>query len=245
MKLFIHGVPDTGHMWAPLIEALGLTPDQYRAPTLPGFDGTLPEGFAATAGAYRGWVMAQLTELAKAHGPVDLVGHDWGAAFASASALALPETIRSWTIINAVPEPSYHWHDVAQIWQTPDEGEALMAKADTDWFYALLTKAGMPAPLASVEAAQVSDATRQAILTLYRSAINPSDWAGLDFGQIAHKGQILWGQDDPFVPERYARTFSERWSIPLRSVPQQGHWGLCASPAPFAEHLKAHWAGFD
>jgi hypothetical protein len=45
MKLFTHGVPDTGYMWTPLVEALDLSQDAYLAPTLPGFDGRTLAGF--------------------------------------------------------------------------------------------------------------------------------------------------------------------------------------------------------
>ena len=106
MKLFIHGVPDTGFMWTPLIEALDIAGDEYLAPTMPGFDGSFPAGFAATKETYLDWLVQTLEATAQAHGPVDLVGHDWGAPLCAMAAEARPDTIRSWTVVNAVPEPS-------------------------------------------------------------------------------------------------------------------------------------------
>ena len=48
MKVFIHGVPDTPHLWKPLVAALGLQPSEYFAPALPGFGTPLPKGFSCT-----------------------------------------------------------------------------------------------------------------------------------------------------------------------------------------------------
>ena len=107
MKLFIHGVPDTGYMWTPLVKALGLGQDAYIAPTMPGFDGTTPSGFPGTKEAYLEWVIRTLEDTARAHGPVDLVGHDWGAPLSAVAAQMRPHAIRTWTAVNAVPEPSH------------------------------------------------------------------------------------------------------------------------------------------
>ena len=62
MKLFIHGVPDTGYMWTPLVKALHLSQDAYIAPTMPGFDGTTPTGFPGTKEAYLEWVIRTLAD---------------------------------------------------------------------------------------------------------------------------------------------------------------------------------------
>ena len=93
MKLFIHGVPDTGYMWTPLTEALGLADDDYAAPTMPGFDGTMPAGCEATKEAYLDWVSQTLQATAERHGSVDPVGHDWGSPLCAIATLARPDTI--------------------------------------------------------------------------------------------------------------------------------------------------------
>ncbi len=241
MKLFIHGVPDTGYMWQPLIQALGLEKDAYSAPTMPGFDGATPPGFAATKEAYLQWLVGTLDETARAHGPVDLVGHDWGAPLCAMAAQMRPDAIRTWTVVNAVPEPTYEWHSLARTWQTPVLGELFMALGSTEKFRKQLTAAGMPPDIAAHEAPRIDSHMKRAILKLYRSAKNPAEWQS-DFSEVAGRGLVLWGEDDPFVPIKFGKRFCDRWSIPLVQEAGVGHWGNCERPDAFAAHLQQHWA---
>lgn len=241
MIIFIHGVPDTGYMWTPLIEALHLADTDYVAPSMPGFDGTLPAGFAATKEAYLAWVIQLLEGTAKSHGPVDLVGHDWGAPLSAMAAQMRPDTIRTWTVVNAAPEPTYEWHSLAKTWQTPVLGELFMALGSTKKFRQQLVAAGMPDAIADHEAPLINKAMKRAVLKLYRSAKDPADWAK-DFSNIADRGLVMWGARDRFVPVTVAKRFCERWDIPLAVEEDVGHWGICQRPDAFAEHLKSHWA---
>ncbi len=240
MKLFIHGVPDTGYMWTPVVQALDLTENDYIAPTMPGFDGQKPAGFAATKEAYLEWVMRTLEITAYAHGPVDLVGHDWGAPLSATAAQMRPGAIRTWTVVNAAPEPSYKWHALARTWQTPVLGELSMALGSTKKFRHQLIAAGMPEEIADHEAPLIDTHMKRAILRLYRSAKKPGGWTQ-DFSNIADRGLVLWGAGDPFVPVKFAHRFCERWNIPLAVEEGVGHWGICERPHAFASRLKAHW----
>ncbi len=240
MKLFIHGVPDTGYMWGPLIKALKLKESDYLAPTIPCFDGATPTGFTATKEAYVAWVSQTLEKAAAAHGPIDIVGHDWGAPLCAMAAHMHPELIRTWTVVNAVPEPSYKWHALARKWQTPIVGELFMALGNTKAFHQQLIAAGMPEAIADHEAPRIDRHMKRAILKLYRSAKNPAEWS-LDFSGIADRGLVMWGADDPFVPIKFAKTFCSRWNIPLAVEEGVGHWGICERSDAFAAHLKSHW----
>jgi pimeloyl-ACP methyl ester carboxylesterase len=186
-------------------------------------------------------VIGTLEATAKTHGPVDLVGHDWGSPLCAMAALARPDAIRTWTLINAVPEPTYQWHSLARTWQTPVVGELFMALGSTAKFRKQLLAAGMPEAVADHEAPLIDAHMKRAILKLYRSARDPGEWAA-DFSGIADRGLVLWGADDPFVPMTYAQRFCESWDIPLVSEAGVGHWGLCERPAAFAAHLTRHWA---
>ena len=73
MKLFIHGVPDTPHLWEPLISVLDLSENDYRAPALPGFGCARPAGFSATKEAYTDWLVGQMEDIG---GGIDIVGQD-------------------------------------------------------------------------------------------------------------------------------------------------------------------------
>ena len=240
MKLLIHGVPDTCFMWSPLIEALRLPPDNFVAPTMPGFDGKSDSSFASTREAYLNWVVQILDETAALHGPVDIIGHDWGAPLSAMAAQMRPDKIRSWTVVNAAPEPSFEWHSLARLWQTPILGELFMLLGNARRFEKTLIEAGMPEKIAAHEAPLIDKHMKQSILKLYRSAKNPRNWT-TDFSNISDRGLILWGADDPYVPVKVAHSFSERWSIPLHVVDGVGHWGICEKPEAFAARLKPHW----
>ena len=75
--VFVHGVPDTQRVWDAVVSRLERK-DVVRL-SLPGFGCALPKGFSATKEAYVEWLLGGLGELA---GPIDLVGHDWGALLA-------------------------------------------------------------------------------------------------------------------------------------------------------------------
>ncbi|MCV7180394.1 alpha/beta hydrolase, partial [Mycolicibacterium murale] len=103
----------------PLVNALGRDDVVRLSP--PGFGAPLPDDFPATYLAYRDWLA---DELAAIEGPIDLVGHDWGGGHVVNLVLYRPDLVRSWaTDVIGLYDPDYVWHDLAQIWQTPGEGE--------------------------------------------------------------------------------------------------------------------------
>ena len=60
---------------------------------LPGFGRPRPEGFAATKDAYVDWLLGELDGI---EGPIDLVGHDWGAILTYRVATAHGDRLQSW-----------------------------------------------------------------------------------------------------------------------------------------------------
>jgi hypothetical protein len=87
-----------------------------------------------------------------------------------------PGAIRTWTVVNAAPEPSYEWHALARTWQTPVLGELFMALGRTKKFRQQLVAAGMPEDIADHEAPLIDTHMKRAILRLYRSAKKPGEW---------------------------------------------------------------------
>jgi pimeloyl-ACP methyl ester carboxylesterase len=248
MKLFLHGVPDSAAIWRPLIQALGLQEGDYIAPTLPGFDDALPSGFAATKEAYVGWLLHQMEALVAQHGPIDLIGHDWGALIIQRAAMLRPEWVRSWVVMNAVIEPEYRGHRLARIWSTPIVGEIFMSVARPGRIARSLIDAGVPSDVAHEEAAQWAMADkRRAILQLYRSADGLSfkdNWAK-DIGKLPRNGALIWGEDDPFVPLAVAERFSNLAGYPLYVVAGASHWAVAAKPMDVAAHLMYFWTALQ
>ena len=244
-KLFLHGVPDSPAIWRPLLAALDLVDASVTVPALPGFTAQLPEGFPATKEAYADWAIGQDEVLFAAHGPIDIVGHDWGALIAQRVAMLRPDLLRSWAISNAVIDPDYRGHRVARIWNTPILGEIFMALSKPAKLAEGLVAQGMPANIAAEEAAQWAHKDkRRAILKLYRSAKGLSfehDWAR-DIDKLPAQGALIWGADDPYVPLSVAQRFAANTGIPLTVIEGAGHWAIAERPAEVAAALHRFWS---
>jgi pimeloyl-ACP methyl ester carboxylesterase len=242
MKLFVHGVPDTPLVWDPLIDALDLAEGDYLAPALPGFGCPRPAGFSATKDAYTDWLIGQMEA---AGGNVDLVGHDWGGLLVLRAASVRPDLVRTWCAANAVIDPDYRGHTMARRWATPIKGElVMMGMRNKPRFLRGLIEAGMPPGLGEKEIGLIDKTMRQCILSLYRSADGlrfSGDWVA-DLDQLPERGQLCWGETDPFVPYTFAQRFSERRNVPLHIEMGEGHWACYTRAAEFAAVLKAHWA---
>lgn len=243
-KLFLHGVPDSPAIWRPLLAALDLGDTPVAVPALPGFTAPLPAGFRPTKEAYADWAVGQAEALAAAHGPIDIVGHDWGALIAQRVAMLRPDLIRSWALSNAVIDPDYRGHRLARLWSTPVLGEIVMALSKPAALAKGLAEQGMPAAIAAEEAEQWrSRDKRRAILTLYRSAHGLSfahDWAR-DLDKLPPRGALVWGANDPYVPLSVPRRHAAATGTPLTVIEGAGHWAIAERPAEAAAALRDFW----
>lgn len=241
LKIFLHGVPDTPAMWAPLINELDLSPNEYRVPAMPGFVGPAPAGFTATKEQYVDWFIVELEQANADAGPVDVVGHDWGALIVVRAASLRPDLFRSWTVANALPHPDYKWHINARLWQTPLLGELVMATIRPAAMQRAMVQNGIPADLATIEAGHWNRTMKRAILRLYRSAKKVGvEWEpNLKF--MPSRGLVFWGEDDPFVPVWVAEKFCEKTGARLLLQPDTGHWSIIERAERLANLLKEHW----
>ncbi|GHC77916.1 alpha/beta fold hydrolase [Streptomyces flavofungini] len=134
--VFVHGVPETAEVWDPLRARLSRDSVALR---LPGFGAPVPDGFASAKDEYVSWLERELAAL---DGPLELVGHDWGALLVARVASRSVVGLRSWAIdVAAVLHPDYVWHDAARLWQTPESGEA--------WATATLAESDPGSPLSA------------------------------------------------------------------------------------------------
>jgi pimeloyl-ACP methyl ester carboxylesterase len=246
MKVFIHGVPDTPHLWKPLVAALGLQPSEYFAPALPGFGTPVPKGFSCTKDAYAAHLIGEIEKRVQESGQkIDLVGHDWGALLSQRIASVRPDLIRTWCVTNAVIDPDYRGHRTARMWATPLLGEFVMLNMrNKQRLEAALIEGGMPAALAAEEVPLIDKTMRQSILKLYRSAVGlrfSGDWVS-DLANLPSPGQLFWGETDPFVDLSVAERFSENHNVPLHVEKGTGHWACADRAEQFAGVLKTLWA---
>ena len=139
--VLLHGWPQTWHEWRKVIPLLA---DSYRlvVPDLPGLgDSSRPDG-----GYDKKSIAADLREMCErlALGRFHLVGHDWGGPSAFALACAIPERVRTLTMLDVtvpgigpdISQGGRRWHHAFHM--TPELPEALVEGREREylgWFY--------------------------------------------------------------------------------------------------------------
>jgi pimeloyl-ACP methyl ester carboxylesterase len=235
--VLVHGVPDTHRLWDPLRARLARR--DVVAVSLPGFGVPVPAGFDATKEAYVTWLTA---EIERVGGPVDLVGHDWGANLVQRVVSLRPDLIRTWAAGSGIVDVEYVWHDLAQQWQTPGVGEQLVELMAGEAMAEGLAAAGVPAATAREMAARIDATMKRCILTLYRSAVHVgAEWQpGVE--RVMRPGLVLWGADDPYGVVRFGERLAARVRGELVVLPGCGHWWPVERPAEAAAALERFWA---
>jgi pimeloyl-ACP methyl ester carboxylesterase len=240
--LLVHGNPDTAHLWDAVLAELGDGDGTERvAVDLPGFAGPRPADFAATKESYVDWIIARLEALADRGGPVDLVGHDWGSLLVQRIASVRPDLLRSLACGGAVVDADYPWHPLAQVWQTPGEGERYMAEELTDQVgIDHLVENGVP-PEAAARNAWLTEGNKDVILELYRSAVDIGKEWQPDLEPMRLPSMVLWGREDPYVPLEWGERLAQRIDAEL-VVLECGHWWPYERPAETAQALARLWS---
>jgi pimeloyl-ACP methyl ester carboxylesterase len=245
--VLVHGNPETPAIWSDLRSHLKAGPVITLSP--PGFGAPLPGGFGATSDDYVTWLAG---ELQKIQGPIDLVGHDWGGGHVARLACSQPDLVRSWTTdIAGCLNPEYVWHDFAQIWQKPGEGEEAirqMVETPLDARVAQYESLGMSPHVAREVAAAMNEDMGKAILALYRSAAQPAmaNWGKEMPKAAARPGLVLIPTGDHFTGgETLARRTAERAKAKVTVLEGLGHWWMCENPKRGAEALDGFFAGLN
>ncbi len=241
MIVLVHGVPETKDLWNHVRQHLE---GESVALSMPGFGCPRPEGFGATKDDYADWLVGELDRI---EGPIDLVGHDWGAALTYRVATAHGERLRSWAAdVANVMHPDYTWHDFARIWQTPGEGEQFfrdqLASPPADQG-AVFEAFGVPAADAVDLAGWADETMASCILDLYRSA-TPSVYAS--WGDVmtptSAPGLVLHATDDPFGDEAKSSDVADMLGARQERLEGVGHWWALQAPGLAASVLTAFHA---
>lgn len=214
--LYLHGVPTSSDDWTAFLARTG-----GLAPDLPGFgrSGKRGDGDFTMAG-YERFVEAFLDHVGVER--VRLVVHDWGAV-GLLWAQRFPERVERLVIVDAVPfMPGYRWHRVARAWRTRGVGELVMGATTRRTM-----GRGVPAALLDGALAHFDQGTQRAILRLYRSS--PEGVlaaAGARLGEITAPALIVWGEQDPYIPPRFADGYAALLGgeAELLRLPGAGHW---------------------
>jgi pimeloyl-ACP methyl ester carboxylesterase len=242
--VLVHGNPETPDVWDLLIPHL--TPQPVVRLSPPGFGAPVPEGFGATVTDYRDWLIGELAALP---GPVDLVGHDWGGCHVLNAVMVRPDLVRSWAsdVVGGY-DPDYEWHDLAQVWQRPGEGEEWVDRtlaAPAERRAAGLAGLGVDPVVAGRVAAGIDRAMGDCLLRLYRSAAQPvlaRLGAGLDRA-AQRPGMAILATEDHFMGgTELCHRAAARANARVEVLDGLGHWWMAQDPARGAEALNRFWA---
>ncbi|GAA4555202.1 alpha/beta fold hydrolase [Planotetraspora kaengkrachanensis] len=245
MRVFVHGVPETAVVWQTLQEAVG---GPSVALTLPGFGTGLPAGFTPTKDQYASWLT---DELKKIPGPIDLVGHDWGALLTMRVATVGEVRLRSWICdVGSVFHPEYAWHPWAATLISPDQGEETLLRrrqSSPEEAGALMTGSGVPADAAAEMFAALDETMSRCILGLYRSAVPnvSADWGALAQAPTAAPGMILLPTEDRVDYEDLSRQMADRLGARTEILDGMGHWWMYDGTGKVASALNEFWAAVE
>ncbi len=252
--VFVHGNPGSSEEWVRFVERVGEDrraiafdmPGFGRAdkphPDEPTFDHTV-EGYADHLAE-----VADTLGLSRFH----LVVHDFGGPWGLWFAAEHPDRVASLVLVNALGMPDYRWHAIARIWRRQGWGELAMRATNRRSFgFALRLGNPVPIPKPHIETmyANFDAATRQTVLSLYRSTDEP------DLDRLAERlrGQrlpalVIWGETDPYISltdaQRFRRIFPDARFV---RIPGSGHWPHLTTPEPVEDALltwlRSHIAG--
>jgi pimeloyl-ACP methyl ester carboxylesterase len=247
--VFVHGNPETAAIWTPLVESLaGVDGREVALLSPPGFGAPVPDGFDPTMDGYADWLVEQLAALATTGNDLDVVGHDWGAGHVAGALARRPDLFRTWAIdIAGVLHHDYVWHDMAQVWQTPDAGEqavAGLANASVADATALFVSLGLPDDMAAEVASAVDATMGDCILRLYRTGAQPA------VGELGDRlaaidlppGLVVNAALDAYVPSELTVAVAERLGTDVLTIADRGHWWMVADVDDIARSLSAFWA---
>ncbi len=242
--VLVHGNPETEAVWQPVVELLD-RPDVHR-PRLPGFGRPLPDGFDATKEAYVAWLVDALEELGR---PVHLVGHDWGGALTVRVAETRPDLLVSWcSDALGLFHPDYVWHDLAQVWQTPGDGEvavAALAGLDAELAVGGFEALGIPRHQAAAFVAALDDRTGACVLALYRSAVpeRMAPWLAALGDAARRPGLAVRATGDPHSGDgRLVVEAAAASGADVVTLDGLGHWWMLEDP-PGAAAVLTGWFG--
>jgi pimeloyl-ACP methyl ester carboxylesterase len=245
--VLVHGNPETTAVWDLLVEQLvaqGHDKPLFLSP--PGFGAPVPTGWGATVAEYRDWLVSELERVGR---PVHLVGHDWGGGHVVNVAMTRPDLLRIWcSDVVGIFDPDYVWHELAQGWQSPEEGEAAVARLvqpSVEVKVSFFVQAGMDESVAERIAPAMDHVMGECILRLYRSAAQPvmaELGAGLE-AAAARPGLAIMASEDHFVgTEEQRRRAAARAGARVEVLDGLGHWWMTRAPERGAVVLTRFWA---
>jgi pimeloyl-ACP methyl ester carboxylesterase len=240
--VFVHGNPDAGADWEPLMTPVAAFATVV-APDMPGFGGADKRADQDyTVAGYANHLAGVIDQLGIER--VHLVAHDFGGQFALTWATRHPQNVASVTLINTGVWFDYGWHRLAKVWRVPVLGELLQRLSNriVARFILRHDNPGLPDAWVDRIAEHLMPAgTKRAVLKLYRSTSRDDMHAPIEpLRQHDYDALVVWGAADVYLPERLAA--QQRRVFPrarIEILPGVGHWAWLEQPDRVAEFVVA------
>ena len=247
--IFLHGFPETSHMWRRLMDRFSSLGYYCMAPDMRGYS---PD---ACPGGSRHYKLARLgqdvLDLADAAGKhaFHLVGHDWGAVIGWHVAFHSPGRIQSWTALS-VPHNRAFAHafrnDGSQRQKSryirwfllPVLPELMLRKNDFEKFKRLW-KHSTPEEVEDYLSVFRSKRSLTAALNYYRANIGKGKFERV--GDIEVPTLFIWGRNDLAIGSVAAEGCHKYVKGPFTYVPLDGgHWLIQSNYTEVETAVQAH-----
>jgi pimeloyl-ACP methyl ester carboxylesterase len=250
--LFLHGFPETRHMWRHQVSALGAAGFRTIAPDQRGYSrGAKPTAQDAYA---TDLLTADALGLMDAfgHAKFHLVGHDWGGQLSWLIAAAHPERLLSLSILSR-PHPAAFARAMKEDKQQSTrsghhrafreaDAVARMREAKLKPLRDALLRQGVPASDTDAYIAQLmEDGAIEGAMNWYRA----SGIGQAETPKIGTRTLYVWGTDDATVGRRAAELTAEYVTGPYRFVEIEGagHFVVDQFPDRVSALLLEHIRG--
>jgi len=239
--VFLHGVPDTSEVWGGMMSALSGS-YQCIAPDLPGFGLTQAsrhfEYHLDNLAHFVNQLLLKLNTPEKVH----LVVHDIGGIVGLAFATQYPDKVKSLTIMDTTFFSDHKWHALARIWRRPILGDMAMHLMGYKQFYSAMKKAAPTQTKQQIRSNydMLTYRNRRMILKFYRTLDSKIFKGWEDNLLLATRKiptQVIWGEQDSFLPVKLASRFGTDKLHILKGV---GHWPMLDRESEVATIIRLH-----
>ena len=151
--------------------------------------------------------------------------------------------IRTWAAGAGTVDREYEWHELAQMWQTPEVGEQVMEAMTREAIAETLgDQVGGKEKAAAVGVAhrRHHEGLHAEALSLGRGRF--AEWHDdVDRDLSTRPGVVFWGADDPYVTANFGERLAARTNATLVMFPSSGHWWPATEPAEVGARLDELW----
>lgn len=239
--IFVHGNPGSSKDWEAFIPHVGKFANAV-APDMPGYGkADRPSDFSYTVEGYAQHLYSLTNHLGIK--TVHLVLHDFGGPWGLQFAANHPDMVKSIVLVNTGLLPEYKWHTYARIWRTPILGELFQALATRCAFRMLLNRDN-PKPFPEEFTDRMFNDSdwglSKGMLKLYRSVASLADFSmqlGTSLKVLNLPALVLWGENDKYMPVRFAEIQKDYFDTKIYHLPNCGHWPMIDNPELITSYL--------